>query len=153
MEILRYAAFSSDPAGGNPAGVVLDATGMTAAQMLELFSLEGIQKTPGRFDRKKLAWMNGEYIRAATPDRLLEALASFNAVTDYPIKNASQEMQRELIAIYQERMVTLVEMAENSRFFFEEPVYDPKAVDKVRQNNNGLMLLQQCRALLTPDSD
>ena len=33
MEILRYAAFSSDPAGGNPAGVVLDATGATAAQM------------------------------------------------------------------------------------------------------------------------
>ena len=34
-------------------------------EMLELFSLEGIQKTPGRFDRKKLAWMNGEYIRKA----------------------------------------------------------------------------------------
>ena len=27
MEVLRYAAFSADPAGGNPAGVVLDATG------------------------------------------------------------------------------------------------------------------------------
>ena len=25
MEILRYAAFTGDPAGGNPAGVVLDA--------------------------------------------------------------------------------------------------------------------------------
>ncbi len=34
MEILRYTAFSSDPAGGNPAGVVLDATGATDAQML-----------------------------------------------------------------------------------------------------------------------
>jgi PhzF family phenazine biosynthesis protein len=33
MEILRYAAFSSDPAGGNPAGVVLDATGATDAEM------------------------------------------------------------------------------------------------------------------------
>ena len=32
MEILRYAAFSSDPAGGNPAGVVLDATGATDAR-------------------------------------------------------------------------------------------------------------------------
>ena len=33
MEILKYAAFSADPSGGNPAGVVLDATGATAEQM------------------------------------------------------------------------------------------------------------------------
>ncbi len=34
MEILRYAAFSSDPSGGNPAGVVLDATGADDKAML-----------------------------------------------------------------------------------------------------------------------
>ncbi|MGC9540122.1 PhzF family phenazine biosynthesis protein [Streptomyces sp. UG1] len=34
MEISRYVAFSSDPAGGNPAGVVLDATGVDDATML-----------------------------------------------------------------------------------------------------------------------
>jgi len=33
MEILRYAAFSADPSGGNPAGVVLDATGVSAPEM------------------------------------------------------------------------------------------------------------------------
>ena len=31
--VLRYAAFTDDPAGGNPAGVVLDATGMSAGEM------------------------------------------------------------------------------------------------------------------------
>ncbi|WP_405586534.1 PhzF family phenazine biosynthesis protein [Streptomyces sp. NBC_01092] len=34
MEISRYVAFSSDPAGGNPAGVVLDATGVDDSVML-----------------------------------------------------------------------------------------------------------------------
>ncbi|GHH23219.1 PhzF family phenazine biosynthesis protein [Streptomyces lanatus] len=34
MEISRYVAFSSDPAGGNPAGVVLDATGVEDEAML-----------------------------------------------------------------------------------------------------------------------
>lgn len=33
MEILRYAAFTDDPAGGNPAGVVLDATGASEAEL------------------------------------------------------------------------------------------------------------------------
>ncbi|MFD3482100.1 PhzF family phenazine biosynthesis protein [Streptomyces sp. NPDC058665] len=33
-EVLRYTAFSADPAGGNPAGVVLDASGLTDDAML-----------------------------------------------------------------------------------------------------------------------
>ncbi|WP_405799774.1 PhzF family phenazine biosynthesis protein [Streptomyces sp. NBC_01506] len=35
-EILRYTAFSSDPEGGNPAGVVLDAAGLTDDAMLAI---------------------------------------------------------------------------------------------------------------------
>ncbi|MBC9712458.1 PhzF family phenazine biosynthesis isomerase [Streptomyces sp. TRM66268-LWL] len=35
-DVLRYTAFSGDPAGGNPAGVVLDATGLTDAEMLAI---------------------------------------------------------------------------------------------------------------------
>ncbi|MFF5045884.1 PhzF family phenazine biosynthesis protein [[Kitasatospora] papulosa] len=33
-EVLRYTAFSADPEGGNPAGVVLDASGLGDAEML-----------------------------------------------------------------------------------------------------------------------
>ncbi len=35
-EVLRYTAFSADPAGGNPAGVVLDAAGLDEARMLAI---------------------------------------------------------------------------------------------------------------------
>jgi PhzF family phenazine biosynthesis protein len=45
VETLRYAAFSSDPAGGNPAGVVLDASGATDAQMLSLAAEVGYSET------------------------------------------------------------------------------------------------------------
>jgi glutamyl/glutaminyl-tRNA synthetase len=123
---------------------------VTAAEMLDLFSLDGIQKTPGRFDRKKLAWMNGEYIRKASLDRLTDAVESFNAVTDFPIKQANRDTLKEILAMYQERMVTIAEMAENARFFFEEPVMDPKAVEKHIRNNNGIAVLQQVKALLEP---
>jgi PhzF family phenazine biosynthesis protein len=57
MEILRYVAFSADPAGGNPAGVVLDATGADDAAMLATAADLGysetafvVPRTDGTFD-------------------------------------------------------------------------------------------------------
>ncbi|WP_329013035.1 PhzF family phenazine biosynthesis isomerase [Streptomyces sp. NBC_01601] len=44
-EVLRYAAFTPDPAGGNPAGVVLDATGLDERRMLELAAEVGYSET------------------------------------------------------------------------------------------------------------
>lgn len=45
MEILRYTAFSADPAGGNPAGVVLDATGLGDADMQRIAAEVGYSET------------------------------------------------------------------------------------------------------------
>ncbi|MBP2340607.1 PhzF family phenazine biosynthesis protein [Saccharothrix coeruleofusca] len=44
-EVLRYAAFTTDPAGGNPAGVVLDATGLADEDMLSLAASVGYSET------------------------------------------------------------------------------------------------------------
>ena len=45
MEILRYTAFSTDPSGGNPAGVVLDASGLDDAAMLAAAARVGFSET------------------------------------------------------------------------------------------------------------
>lgn len=45
VEILRYAAFSADPAGGNPAGVVLDASGLSEAEMHAIAAEVGYSET------------------------------------------------------------------------------------------------------------
>lgn len=62
MEILRYAAFSDDPAGGNPAGVVLDATGATDAQMLAVAAEVGYSETaflvPGGGSRQPIRYFS-----------------------------------------------------------------------------------------------
>ncbi|MGH8893695.1 MAG: PhzF family phenazine biosynthesis protein [Actinomycetes bacterium] len=55
MHVLRYTAFSADPAGGNPAGVVLDARGATAVEMQAVAADVGYSETafllPGDSDR------------------------------------------------------------------------------------------------------
>jgi PhzF family phenazine biosynthesis protein len=45
MEILRYVAFATEPTGGNPAGVVLDATGADAAAMVAVAAEVGYSET------------------------------------------------------------------------------------------------------------
>ena len=45
MEILRYVAFSTDPEGGNPAGVVLDASGADDKVMLATAAEVGYSET------------------------------------------------------------------------------------------------------------
>jgi PhzF family phenazine biosynthesis protein len=49
--VLRYSAFTTDPAGGNPAGVVLDATGLDDARMLEIAADLGYSETAFAFPR------------------------------------------------------------------------------------------------------
>ena len=44
-EVLRYAAFPTGDAGGNPAGVVLDARGMTDEEMLAVAAEVGFSET------------------------------------------------------------------------------------------------------------
>ncbi|GHD70100.1 PhzF family phenazine biosynthesis isomerase [Streptomyces goshikiensis] len=44
-EVLRYTAFSDDPEGGNPAGVVLDASGLDDAAMLGIAAGLGYSET------------------------------------------------------------------------------------------------------------
>ncbi|MGW7317715.1 PhzF family phenazine biosynthesis protein [Streptomyces sp. NPDC054854] len=44
-EVLRYTAFSEDPAGGNPAGVVLDASGLDEDAMLAVAARLGYSET------------------------------------------------------------------------------------------------------------
>ncbi|MFC4057625.1 PhzF family phenazine biosynthesis protein [Planomonospora corallina] len=44
-EVLRYSAFTHDPAGGNPAGIVLDAAGLTDAEMRAVAAEVGYSET------------------------------------------------------------------------------------------------------------
>ncbi|MGH3950730.1 MAG: PhzF family phenazine biosynthesis protein [Pseudonocardiaceae bacterium] len=60
MEVLRYTAFSSDPAGGNPAGVVLDATGARDAEMLAVAGELGYSETAFLVPRES-GWFEVRY--------------------------------------------------------------------------------------------
>ena len=58
MDVLRYVAFSDRPDGGNPAGVVLEASGLSEQRMLEIAAEVGYSET---------AFVDGDDIRYFSP--------------------------------------------------------------------------------------
>jgi len=50
---------------------------LTEEEMIEAFSLEGLQPSPGRFDIEKLLWLNGHRIRLMPTEQLLDTILEF----------------------------------------------------------------------------
>ena len=70
-EVLRYAAFPAGDAGGNPAGVVLDARGMTDEDMLVVAAEVGFSETAFLFPSESAAdrevWASEARVRYFSP--------------------------------------------------------------------------------------
>ena len=120
-------------------------------EMEQLFSLDRVGKTAARFDRDKLRWMNGQYIRAAGIDRLVEALEDWlGRNADSVLHSASAERRRELLLLFQERLSTLGELETSASYFFTAPSqWGPaKAVKKHLLKGDGLQRLAHAGEVL-----
>lgn len=51
---------------------------MSEDELVQAFSLEGLQPSPGRFDFEKLKWINGHVIRSMEPEELLAAIQTLS---------------------------------------------------------------------------
>ena len=100
---------------------------ITDAQMIELFDLKDIQKSPARFDMDKLSWMNQKLIQRATWHELEPHLAHF-----MPEAWIAKDDDWKRIAITAtQKGKSLKEMAEALAFCWERPTeFDEKAVEK-----------------------
>ena len=102
---------------------------MSRQELMDNFSLERVGKTAAIFNREKLDWMNGVYIRKLSPDEFFAAVQPF-LKTDLPAGEASdidEEYVRDILPLVQERARTLAEVAELTQFFFiDELDYDAR---------------------------
>jgi glutamyl-tRNA synthetase len=95
--------------------------------LIDNFSLERIGKTGAIFNREKLDWMNGVYIRALKPEEFFEAAQPY-LMTDVVTGEAvieDEDYVRKVLPLVQERAKTMLEVVELTRFFFvKELEYD-----------------------------
>lgn len=96
------------------------------------FDLGDVQKNPAVFDLDKLAWINGEYVRAMDPDVFVERIRPWIEARFGQAAHDRWEAFVELAPLVQERTRLLPEAASQVAFLFEdEVVHDETSWKKV----------------------
>ena len=98
-------------------------------ELLELFKIEDVSRSPSTFNPEKLLWVNQEKIKALTPAELLEKSEwhFLQAGLEQPIG----EYAESVVALIQERCKTLIDVVDQTRFFFADvESYDEAALKK-----------------------
>ncbi|CAM3657328.1 glutamate--tRNA ligase [Vibrio aquimaris] len=87
-------------------------------EMIELFTLDAISKSASAFNTEKLLWLNNYYIKTSDPEYVAEHLQWHLDNQNLNVENGPTLTQ--VIKLVGERCNTLVELAEQIRYFYED---------------------------------
>jgi glutamyl-tRNA synthetase len=124
----------------------------TLDELVEQFELSNVHKAGAVFDRKKLDWLNGEYIKKMPVDELYRRIDDAKFLEKDLIRNAPSDMQTEeylkrVLTIERERLAKLSDVGEQNLFFFAtDPVYDAKNLNW-KENTNEMTKESLARAM------
>lgn len=98
-------------------------------EMIRLFDIKDINKSAATINAEKLQWLNQYYLKNADNERLTGLAAEYFRKMGIPVD--SGPALDELVAIQKERTKTLVELCEQSIFFFRDfDDFEPGAAKK-----------------------
>jgi glutamyl-tRNA synthetase len=116
-------------------------------EMLELFDPSRINKSASAYNQDKLLWLNSEYIKAVSNDRLIEELKFF----DMDLSNHAK--RTELLDLSKQRAQTLVELKQSVNSILEVPTsYEEKGVKKFVKEDT-ISFLEKYLELLEKNKD
>lgn len=87
-------------------------------EMTKLFTLDSISKSASAFNTDKLLWLNNHYIKTAEPEYVAKYLQWH--LDQKEIDTANGPAITDVIALVGERCNTLIELAEQSRYFYQD---------------------------------
>src|SRR5690606_24464988 len=119
----------------------------TREDAIEVFDLEGVGKSPSRFDIKKLLHLNGHYIRAADDARLAALVAERIG------PQADVARLTEAMPVLKTRARDLNELADGARFLFEQRPLKLTEAAQALLDEPAKALLGGISALLAPHED
>ncbi|AWB67755.1 glutamate--tRNA ligase [Saccharobesus litoralis] len=98
-------------------------------EMQNLFSLDAINKAASAFNTEKLVWLNQHYIKTTPATEVAEHLAWH--LDDQKLDTSNGPAIEDVISAQAERVKTLKELVEISRYYYEDfSSFDEKAAKK-----------------------
>lgn len=119
-------------------------------EMIALFDLKDCNRAPSGFNTDKLIWVNQHYMKTMDPEYVAKHLEWH--MKDQGINTESGPALADVVKIQADRVKTLKEMAEISRYFYEDfTELDAKAVKKHLRPvvKEPMLLVKQKLAALT----
>ncbi len=94
----------------------------------EWFDFEHVTSSSAQFDKAKLDWLNGEYIKDYDINKLTEMAVSKLKQINCPVNN--NEIIRKALNLYKDRETNLNTLFENIVYFFKKPDTNPDLESK-----------------------
>lgn len=116
----------------------------TREEFIEMFDPERLSTSPAVFDSHKLKWMNNQYIKSSSLDRVIQLAKPHLLKAGKIEENADEETEKwvnELIGLYKEQLSYGAEIVELTELFFKkEAEYTEEAMDVLSQEHVPEML-------------
>ena len=127
---------------------------VTRDEAVKLFDLDGVGRSPGRFDLKKLESVNAHHMKQAANERLVRLVAPrIEAMLDAPLTDAQRDLLLRSMDELKPRAKTLNDLASSALFLVRSrPLVVDEAARKLL-DAEGLGLLAETRTALAAVPD
>ena len=124
-------------------------------ELVRRFDLSQVGRASPVFDRQKLVWMNGEYMRRALredPERVVELVAGYlvrHGLLPGPPTSDQRVYVRRVVEVLGERIKEGSDVLRYGDFFFLDlPRYDPQAVEAYLRGEQAAAVLRLAREVV-----
>jgi len=111
-------------------------------EFVKTFDINGLQKANPVFNRAKLDWFNGQYIRSIEPAKLA------SLIKDFSKEKLTEPQTRRILDLIKDRLIKLADFDELAKFFFAAPVYSADLWENGKESltylNEGLAVIKKC---------
>ena len=118
-------------------------------ELVDTFDIDRVNKSAAVYDRTKLGWMNGRYIRAMNLEDLFVTADPF--FPEFVTATYPREVRKAILGVIQDSVETLADLDKASLPFNEHPDLDREAVEVVKSRPGRTVLTAVNKALAEGD--
>ena len=107
-------------------------------ELITEFKLHQVHKKSAIFDQKKLNWVSGQHLKGQTSENILNGIRDIQSQWGQSWDN---DYCTEVIELFKCRSYSLVELIEQSEYFFKEPEdYNSETAKSIWKDDAGIIL-------------